>query len=199
MNLRDDLRERLIRYGTTATGPQQDIVRDFITLLDQPADPFSRESWGGHITASAFVTNREHDEFLLVKHRKLGIWLQPGGHVEASDDATVLDAALREVAEETGLGAIPLLDGAIFDLDIHEIPAHGTAPAHLHYDVRFLVEAIDGSILTISSESTDMRWFTPADLARFPLHPSQQRLAKELVKLVAAERQPIPAVQWMTG
>lgn len=116
-------------------------------------DPFCRSDPGGHVTASAVVA-RPGNEFLLVFHRKLDRWLQPGGHVE-SGDATVFDTAVREAREETGISDFeaPLAD-AILDLDVHAIPAFGEDPAHFHYDVRFL--------LTVGGNGTPgpgTRWF----------------------------------------
>ena len=106
-----------------------------------PEDPFTRENAVGHVTASAVVARPGGEAFLLVFHRKLGRWLQPGGHVEHSD-ASAFDAALREASEETGIRATGFeapLGGTIFDVDVHEIPARKSEPAHQHFDVRYLL------------------------------------------------------------
>ena len=73
------------------------------------------------------------DRVLLAHHRKLGRWLQPGGHSDGDPDT--LAVALREAREESGLD-VQALDDAIFDLDLHRIPARDREPAHLHFDVR---------------------------------------------------------------
>jgi len=119
-------------------------ISSFRSFL-QRADPFRRSDPEGHVTASAIVARSSGDAFLLVFHRKLGRWLQPGGHVEP-DDASVFHAAVREAREETGLDgfAAPLGD-AILDLDVHPIPPFGSETAHVHYDVRFLLTVgVDG-------------------------------------------------------
>lgn len=119
--------------------------------------PFSRNLFEpGHFTASAFVLSPSRAELLLILHRRLGLWLQPGGHVEASD-VSLLAAAEREVREETGV-AQPQLLVPYFDLDIHEIPATASTPAHLHFDVRALFLAHD-LLLAPASEVADARWF----------------------------------------
>lgn len=117
-------------------------------------DPFRRDDPDGHITASAVVARPTAHEFLLVFHRKLDRWLQPGGHVE-EQDATVFETALREAREETGISdfATPLGD-AILDLDVHAIPAFGDEPAHSHFDVRFLLTFGNASELATGAE-----WF----------------------------------------
>jgi 8-oxo-dGTP pyrophosphatase MutT (NUDIX family) len=106
----------------------------------------------------------DHARFLLTHHRKLGRWLQPGGHSDGDPD--IAQVALREAREESGIAALTLatVDGQAqpLDLDAHEIPARGDEPAHIHYDVRFLVVAPQDAIITASAESLALRWF-PAD------------------------------------
>jgi 8-oxo-dGTP pyrophosphatase MutT (NUDIX family) len=129
--------------------------RAMLQFLDGLPEPFSRSQPVAHFTASALVVDEPRVRTALVHHRKLGLWVQPGGHLE--EDATVADAALREVREETGLAGRLAHDGAQH-LDIHEIPERPDFPAHLHLDIRFLVVA-DGE-LTLSDESHEVRWCT---------------------------------------
>src|ERR1700709_1998729 len=92
----------------------------------------------GHFTASAFVLSPDRHDVILIHHKKLGIWVQPGGHVEASD-ADLASAARREVAERVGGGGLASLgpDVALSDVDTHAIPARKSEPAHEHFDTRF--------------------------------------------------------------
>ena len=75
------------------------------------------------------------DRVLLAHHRELKRWLQPGGHSDGDPDT--LPVALREAREESGLD-VRALDNAVFDIDVHGIPARGGEPAHLYFDVRFV-------------------------------------------------------------
>jgi 8-oxo-dGTP pyrophosphatase MutT (NUDIX family) len=102
-------------------------------------DCLIRSNLAGHLTGSAFVVDRERKRLLLIHHRALDRWLQPGGHADGDHDLERV--ARREVLEETGLGDLELLSPRPFDLDIHPIPAKPGVPGHLHYDVRFLFAA----------------------------------------------------------
>jgi 8-oxo-dGTP pyrophosphatase MutT (NUDIX family) len=133
---------------------------DFLAHL--PA-PLSAGQQTAHFTASALVLDESRSRTCLVLHRKLGLWLQPGGHLEA-DDASIAAAALREVREETGLDG-RLADEPAVHLDVHEIPERPEMPAHLHLDVRFVVIAA-GDELVRSDESTDVRWWTIPEAAK---------------------------------
>ena len=145
-----------------------------LELLGRLAEPFSAQQPEAHFTASALVLDAARARTCLVLHRKLGLWLQPGGHIEP-EDATLAHAALREVREETRLTG--LVDGSVpVHLDIHEIPNRADRPAHLHLDVRFLV-VVDGETLTLSEESTDVRWW-PLDAASSAGDESLARLIR---------------------
>lgn len=122
--------------------------------LEQPT-AFDRDEYDpGHITGSGFVVHPTEQAVVLVEHRKLGRWLQPGGHVEPSDP-DIEASARREVAEETGLTG--LFGLGIVDLDVHSFPARDEQPGHLHLDVRMGFLARSGE-LTHSDESTGIAW-----------------------------------------
>lgn len=119
-------------------------------------DAFSRSTaLGGHITASALVLSPDGRDALLTHHRKLDMWLQLGGHCDGIMDTAFV--ALKEAYEESGLPRIVPLSGDIFDIDILPVPAFGAEPAHLHYDVRYLMQA-DATAFTVLPESHDLAW-----------------------------------------
>jgi 8-oxo-dGTP pyrophosphatase MutT (NUDIX family) len=107
-----------------------------LDIRDRSRAPF-------HVTASAIVVR--DGKVLLVKHKALGRWLQPGGHILPGE--TPWQAARREAEEETGLGGIRPMDGIDeqrpLDIDLHDIPANPAKgePAHMHLDLRFLLAA----------------------------------------------------------
>jgi 8-oxo-dGTP pyrophosphatase MutT (NUDIX family) len=141
-----------------------------------------RDCYPGHITSSAWIVSRESRAVLLTHHRKLGRWLQLGGHTDG--DADVLASALREAEEESGLkGFAPLRhEGGpeIFDIDVHAIPAHGDEPAHLHHDIRFLLEVSERQPIDHQQrESKEVRWFPVEQLEAVLSEESLARMARK--------------------
>ncbi|MAA79461.1 MAG: NUDIX hydrolase [Deltaproteobacteria bacterium] len=88
----------------------------------------------GHFTASGFVRTYDFAYICLIFHPRFKKWIQPGGHLELGDE-DILEAAKREVLEETGLSNITW-DGTI-RLDVHDVPTTSKQEGHLHFDVQF--------------------------------------------------------------
>jgi 8-oxo-dGTP pyrophosphatase MutT (NUDIX family) len=133
-------------------------------LRSFPEDAHLRARLEGHLTGSAFVLDARRERVLLLHHRRLDRWLQPGGHGEGEVDPRQI--ALREVEEETGLSAAQLLpfpDERILDVDVHAIPARPGEPEHLHLDLRFGFVAREGSEPRVSHESKALRWVPLAE------------------------------------
>jgi 8-oxo-dGTP pyrophosphatase MutT (NUDIX family) len=148
-------------------------------LLDQGAGCLSRSHFvPGHITASAFILSPREDALLLIHHEKLLRWLQPGGHLEASD-ASPLAAARREAHEEVGLSELEMLGRGIFDLDVHAIPSRKDEPAHEHFDVRFLFRA-QRTDVRADSDAMDARFFP---LEQFAAQHTDASVLRALEKL----------------
>ncbi len=150
----------------------------FLELLKSP-DAFQRTHLPGHITGSAWIINPDKTKVLLVHHAKLNRWLQPGGH--ADGDEYVLRVASREAEEETGLKKISVLSPKIYDLDIHRIPTRKDFPEHLHYDIRYLMQASEDESIIVSEESHDVKWIFLHELEHYNDEPSILRLKKKLV------------------
>lgn len=150
-------------------------------FLSQDGEHFGRELAGqkpdwGHVTGSAWVVSDDGAQVILVHHGKLGKWVQPGGHCEGQSD--VLEVAIRETREETGLEAAPLESG-IFDVDVHEIPEYWNTPAHLHFDVRFLLGADAKNSPVLSDESHDVRWVSLQEAEQLSGEESVRRMIRK--------------------
>lgn len=125
-------------------------VRWLARPLDEAADPV-------HVTASAVVLD-DRGRSLLHRHRRLGLWLQPGGHVGPGEAPAA--AAFREAVEETG---IPLRHddaGRLVHVDVHE-----GGRGHLHLDLRWLLHG-DGTagFAPAAGESQQLRWVPVAEI-----------------------------------
>jgi 8-oxo-dGTP pyrophosphatase MutT (NUDIX family) len=134
----------------------------FRDLARSAADCCERTLLDGHFTGSAWVVSGDGGRALLMHHRKLGRWLQPGGH--ADGDGDLASVALREAEEETGLRGLRV-EGGVFDLDRHRIPARGAEPEHWHYDVRFVVRAGADEAFIVNAESHALAWRPVAEIA----------------------------------
>ncbi|WP_165967484.1 NUDIX hydrolase [Luteimonas aestuarii] len=149
----------------------------FQALLDDPDDPFLRDRLEGHFTASAWLVDCSGQRLLMTHHRKLGLWLQLGGH--ADGDRDLARVALREAEEESGLAGL-WVEPAIFDLDRHWIPEHKGVPGHWHYDVRYVVRTGASEAFTVSEESHALAWRPIVEVARDAAYDaSLRRMARK--------------------
>ncbi len=154
------------------------------TLLSTAADPFTRAETD-HITASAVVARPSGEAFLLIHHRRLDRWLQPGGHVEP-DDASVFETARREAREETGVAALDAPFGPrVLDVDVHPIPSSADRPAHVHFDLRYLLTTPEESLAFQAEEVLGAAWFSLEQALAAGVDDS---LARALRKATAALR-----------
>ncbi len=183
---RDHLLDLLDDYARRHTA-EQDCARQIGDFVRGRKDCFLRSCKKGHVTGSAWVVSSDGSSSLLLHHRKLGKWLQPGGHVDGEPE--VYRSVLREVQEETGLWDLRFeVDpaGGIrpFDLDIHTIPAIDGEPRHNHYDIRFLLVAADGQALSPNDESLDLRWCTWDEIEGLTREESVLRMARKARSLL---------------
>ncbi|MBJ6979481.1 NUDIX hydrolase [Luteimonas sp. MC1895] len=159
-------------------GEAEDAAR-FIVLLREGVHAFLRERLEGHFTASALLVSADGRRTLLTHHRKLGRWLQPGGH--ADGDTDLARVALTEASEESGLPGLRV-EGGIFDLDRHWIPERKGVPGHWHHDVRYVVRAGADEAYVVGEESNDLAWIAvDAVAADESMDPSLRRMALKWV------------------
>lgn len=136
-------------------------VAAFASFARSGQDVFARSRSDGHFTASCWLVSADGERVLLTHHRKLDRWLQLGGHADGEPD--LVQVALREAEEESGLTGL-LIDAEIFDIDAHLIPARPNEPAHVHWDVRFVVRCTGDERFAVSAESLALAWVTIAEV-----------------------------------
>lgn len=168
------LLDALAQYGRRYPAEVR-LIDQFRAFVASHPDCLRRELASGHLTTSAWLVDATGREALLLHHRKLDRWLQPGGH--ADGDADLSSSALREAEEETGIEGLEV-EPEIFDLDRHRIPERGREPEHWHYDVRYVVRAPSGASAAINHESRGMAWRSIGVLAEDDaIDPSIRRMA----------------------
>ncbi|MEO8778873.1 MAG: NUDIX hydrolase [Rhodanobacter sp.] len=179
------------------------LIEQFEAFLNTSADAFERSHLAGHFTGSAWLVSADGKRVLLMHHRKLDRWLQPGGH--ADGDVDLARVALREAQEETGVPGLRVED-AIFDIDRHRIagripaacadgpaspsafvpgerghaPAPAREPEHWHYDVRYVVRAGADESFVANPESRGLAWRPIAEVSNDEsLDLSLRRMARK--------------------
>ncbi len=173
---RSDLLAKLRHYRERWPAEAETADR-LIQFVESNPDCFERSLRIGHITGSAWVVNRAGTQVLLTHHRKLGMWLQLGGH--ADGNSNIIEAARQEAAEESGIETLNLFRPEIFDIDIHEIPARNSEPAHDHHDIRLVFQCTDTEDYTVSGESHDLAWVDIHQLEEYTTEESMLRMQRK--------------------
>lgn len=148
-----------------------------LELVEAHPGALHRSCTAGHLTGSAVVVDPARQQTLLILHRKLGRWFQPGGH--ADGDGNLAAVALKEATEETGIAGLRVATPAL-DLDIHDVPLPDGH--HLHLDLRFLVLAPPNAEAPGNHESIEVRWVSPEDLPALGVDPGTTRLVTRALK-----------------
>ncbi len=134
----------------------------------------------GHITGSAWLLSPDRRKVLLTYHKKLNKWLQLGGHSDGCPN--VLETALREAREESGIANVQPLSNEVFDVDVHKIPGTATRPEHLHYDVRYILISPDTEEFVTSEESHELKWVSFEDVSQYSTEESVLRMVRKWQK-----------------
>lgn len=115
-----------------------------------------------HFCVSVYVFNPDTEKFLLVKHKKLGKWVQPGGHIELNEDPE--EAAIRETFEETGLHVKLMGEHYPRETDFIKplaLQRNAVKPDHIHVDIVYMAIPTDEGSLSINEKETDgLKWFS---------------------------------------
>ncbi len=153
----DELRAQL-RAHAPATPREIRGHRTFLRYLDWLPRPFDEDADPVHVTGSAIVLDGT-GRTLLHHHKRLGLWLQPGGHLDVGEHPH--EAALREAREETGL---PLAHAQAEPVLVH-VDVHEGGRGHLHLDTRYLLLGDPGApFAPAPGESTELAWVPVADI-----------------------------------
>ncbi|MBR8741363.1 NUDIX domain-containing protein [Nocardiopsis sp. MG754419] len=180
MSLHEDARAVLTAWAAPDAG-QEALRASYLEHLERHDDAMWRDCLPGHLTASTAIVSADGARVALVLHRIHRMWLQTGGHCE-SDDATLVRAAAREAAEESGIAGLTVLSAPV-RLDRHPVPCGGGS---FHLDVQFAAVAPEDAVLVRDpDESADLGWFPVEELPE-PTDDSVRGLVRAAVTAVAA-------------
>lgn len=127
-------------------------IERFLLEIDRLTEPFSEHADPVHVTGSALVVGPRG--VVLHRHRTLGIWIQPGGHIDPGE--TPWEAAVRETVEETGLAVVHHGgEPTLIHVDVHPGPR-----GHTHLDLRYLLDGADADPQPAPGESQEVGWFS---------------------------------------
>ncbi len=159
------IRQDILAYRPWNEQEERDrkVILDY---LDRNPDAFLRSNLIAHMTASAWVVNREWDKVLMVYHKIYDSWSWTGGHADGDED--LLSVALREVREETGVEHVRPVSRQIYSLEVLTVDGHekhgAYVPSHLHLNLTYLLEADERDSLHIcEAENSGVRWFSPEE------------------------------------
>lgn len=145
---------------------------------------FFRTDRTAHMTASAWVVNRERTKVLMVYHKLYDSWAWTGGHADGEED--LLAVAIKECREETGVKDVKPVREDIFSLEVLTVDGHEKrgeyVSSHLHMNVTYLLEADEGNELTVcENENSGVAWFTLDDALKASTEPwFVERIYKKL-------------------
>jgi 8-oxo-dGTP pyrophosphatase MutT (NUDIX family) len=164
---------QMLKQFDASTKDQKETKDKFIGFVEVNQTCFERTLSIGHVTASGLIVDRKKNAVLLLHHKKLNRWLQPGGHCDGDSDTVAV--AEKEVYEETGL-ALKVATPFIHDLDIHTIPSWQNTAEHEHYDVRYIFEYTSSDSFVKNHESNQLKWIELGELKNYDIEPSIVRM-----------------------
>src|SRR5215207_8539040 len=134
-------------------------------------------------TATTFVVHE--DRTLLLHHRKLAMWLPPGGHIDPHELPD--QAALREVREESGL-EVELLTQSYVLGHVRVLPQpycvllEDISPGHQHIDLIYFARVSGGTLAHAEREARAARWYSWEDLADSEIAEDIRELGRRAIE-----------------
>ena len=156
-----DLHRQLEQYMPCNEQEMRDRKLILYCLEHQP-QLYTRSNPAMHITASAWIVNRERTKVLMAYHNIYRSWSWLGGHADGDED--LLRVALREAREESGLDDVQPVQTDIYSVEVLTVDGHVKrgeyVSSHLHLNVTYLLEADEKQKLCYKpDENSGVRWF----------------------------------------
>ena len=145
-----------------------------LNWIETQENAFSRDNTVAHMTASAWVVNKDRSKVLMVYHNIYNSWSWLGGHADGETD--LLAVAVREVKEEAGISSVRPVSEEIFSLESLTVDGHvkrgSYVSSHLHLNVTYLLEAdSEEQVFVKEDENSDVAWFPPEEAMKKSTEP----------------------------
>ena len=171
------MKENLIRQIENYPPSNEQEEKDKALILgwiSNNENAFSRENTVAHITASAWVVNKDRSKVLMVYHNIYNSWSWMGGHADGETD--LLSVAIREVKEEAGISNVRPVSEEIFSLESLTVDGHvkrgSYVSSHLHLNVTYLLEADSEEHVSVKEdENSGVAWFSPEEALKKSTEP----------------------------
>lgn len=146
-------------------------------IKNYPEDVLLRENRIAHLTSSSLILNESKDKLLMIHHNIYNSWSWTGGHADGEMD--LLQVAIKEAQEETGLGKIKAMTEKIVSLDILPVFGHlknnRPVSAHLHLSVAYVLQASENEAVSIKpDENSGVKWIPIRELPDYVSEPHMQ-------------------------
>lgn len=185
MNLKTSI-EEYIPYNEQEVKDKQLILQYINTFQDV----LTRKNEIGHMTASAWILNKEKTKVLMIYHNIYRSWAWVGGHADGEEN--LLEVALRETKEETGVTKVVPIDENIFSLQIVAVDGHKKrgkyVATHVHLDSCFLLEVDEKETLKIKKdENSGVKWIPLEEVIKESteerMYPIYQKLIEKTYQI----------------
>ena len=170
---RQKLIQQLKEY--TPFNEQEEMDKSLIlNWIEHNADAFYRKNKVAHVTASAWVVNKDRSKVLMVYHNIYQSWSWLGGHADGETD--LLSVAIREVKEEAGITNVRPVFEEIYSLESLTVDGHVKngkyVSSHLHFNITYLLEADSKEAVSIKAdENSGVAWFSPEEALQRSTEP----------------------------
>lgn len=154
-----------------------------LNFISSNEDVLTRENKIAHMTASAWIVNKNRDKILMIYHNIYDSWAWVGGHADGDED--LLHVIKKEIEEETGIQSAKLLDDKIYGLNIVTVDDHikrgKLVNSHLHMDVEYLFEADENEELTIKpDENSGVKWIPINEVTNYTSEEKMKAIYSKL-------------------
>ena len=171
------MRKELIEEITAYIPFNEQEEKDKVLILNALASEeniFSRENTLAHMTASAWIVNKDRTKVIMAYHKIYNSWSWLGGHADGCEN--LLEVALKEAKEESGIKSVHPVTEEIFSLESLTVDGHVKhdkyVSSHIHLNITYLIEADESEILSIKEdENSGVKWFSLDDAVRSSSEP----------------------------